>query len=187
MLIQTLDPAQSCGFAIGPAGKRPNSGTLRLRKDKDHRAVGCGNVIAYLCDTWKYQKPDVLAYEPPMTIEAWIHNARKTGRWHGGSGIQSASEINGAIMGVCERFGVRFEHVHRISVMTMITGKAGWGDPELNKKKVIEGLIAMKMLDPWHSLKDHDEADAVAIHVVASKKFGKISPRNFGLFSEVSD
>jgi hypothetical protein len=181
MLIQALDPAKACGFAIGPAGEKPNSGVIDLRKSGQHRSVGCGNIIAYLSDTWNVRKPDVLAYEAPMTIQAWLNNARKSGRYHGSDAIESAHELSGAIMGVCERFGVRFEQVYRISMMTTITGKAGWGDPKLNKQKIIQGLIAMGMLDPW--VTDDDQADAVALHVAASKKFAKVAPRNFGLFS----
>jgi hypothetical protein len=181
MLIQGLDPAQSCGFAIGPAGEKPNSGVVDLRKKGDHRGIGCGNVIAFLSDSWNYQKPDLLVYEAPMTIQAWLNNAKKTGRYHGSDAIESAHELSGAIMGVCNRFGVRFEVLYRISMMTAVTGQAGFGDPKLNKRKIIEGLHAMGMLDPW--VFDDDQADAVALHVVASKKFARVAPRNFGLFA----
>lgn len=185
MLIHALDPARLCGFAIGPAGERPNSGVVTLRKADEDRGVGCGNITAYLCDVWRYGKPDLLAYEPPMTIQAWIENAKKTGRWHGGEGIQSASEISGAIMSTCRRFGVPYAHISRGAVMWAVTGRGGWGDPKLNKRKVIEGLVALGMIDA--TCKDDNLADAVGVHVVASTKFAKAAPRNFGLFSQNSD
>jgi hypothetical protein len=181
VFIHAMDPARRSGYAIGEAGERPRQGFLVLRQPKEDRAVACGNLIAYLQMVWTQRKPDLFLYEPPMSLAAWIANAKRTGRWHGSEVLESANELSGIMQGMCQRFGIRCEPIARVSVMWKITGKQSWGSSQANKEAVMRGLKTMKMID--QGCTDDDLADAVAIHVVGSAKFAKKAPANFGLFA----
>lgn len=180
MLIHALDPARLCGYAIGRAGRRPESGVIILRTPKEDRAVACGNLIAYLARTWAAEKPDLLAYEPPKSLGAHMGDA-EGGKNFGGKNLESAFELRGIIIGMAQRYGIRCEPIYRNSVMWMFANCAGLGDYKLNKQAVVEGLIKAGMLR--EGSKDYDEADAIAIHCVASKKFANNDRTRFGLFA----
>lgn len=183
MLIHAMDPARRSGFAIGAAGERPRQGFLVLRQPKEPRSVACGNLIAYLQTAWRDRRPDLFVYEPPMSLAAWLANAKRTGRAHGGEVLESANELSGIMQGMCQRYGIRCEPVARNSVMWKVAGKQSFGSSEANKEAVIKGLIEMGMID--RDCTDNDLADAVAIHVVASGKFANKAPAKFGLFAKI--
>lgn len=181
MLIHSLDLGQRSGFAIGPAGKVPNSGFLILRKKGQSIAHAGFNLEEYLSLVWGKARPDLVVYERPLTINAWFDQCKRKGRPQNGEGLEHVIKLAHDVEKFAYRAGIQCESIARTSIMWKITGQQGFGDYEANKRAVLTSLIRQEMLPI--DCKDNDRADAVAMHVVASGKFARCQNTNFGLFA----
>ncbi len=185
MLMHVLDPGRRMGTALGMAGEVPRSGFVELRQTKEHRAVGHGNLIAYLSDVWKHRRPDLVVYEAPLSVAAWFQlnlTRKKQGLAPTSSDpVESGLQLESVITGMCIRYGIRFEPVRRQSVLKFVTGKASHGSREAGKKATIEACIRMKLVEP--GCKDDDRCDAVANFVFASSEFARKRVGDFHLFA----
>lgn len=187
-LIISLDPGRRCGFAIGRAGEIPRSGVVILRGKDEPRAVGCGNLIAWLQMTLdaiprEDLRRAILVHEEATGIMAWISMCEAMARarapfqkpgkrdfkWQNADGIESSHEHAGIIYGMCQRYGIRREPVRRQSVLASVTGKRSHGSREKGKIATIQAVRAMALVEP--NCSDDDRCDAVANFVYASLEF----------------
>lgn len=180
-LIISLDPGRRCGFAIGRAGEIPRSGVVILRGKDEPRAVGCGNLIAWLQITLdglprEELRRAILVHEEATGIMAWISMCESMAKFRGGGfkwqnadGIESSHEQAGVIYGMCQRYGIRREPVRRQSVLAAVTGKRSHGSREKGKLATIQAMRAMGLVEP--NCKDDDRCDAAANFVYASLEF----------------
>lgn len=183
MLIHSLDLNQRSGWAIGPAGKVPNSGFLVLRKKDQSITHAVYNLRCYLEATWGKVRPDHVAFEAPMTIAAWLQNAKKHGGQHNPQSFEHAIKLCSELEATAYGYGIPCTPIYRTAIMWQVTERGTWGSYENNKKAIIRCLVQQGMLPPGCT--DNDRADAVAAHVVASGKFAKNKHSTFGLFAEI--
>lgn len=179
-LILALDPGRRCGYALGRAGELSRSGVVILRKPKEEREIGCGNLIAYLDMMFRNPatRPDILVHEEATGIMAWISMCeamaknRPTGfKWQNADGVESSHELNGVIIGMCQRYGVRREPLSRTTVLKHFTGKARHGGRDKAKIAVINQARQAGLVE--HDCKDDDRCDAVANFSFASHEFAR--------------
>lgn len=181
MLMHVLDPGRRMGTALGMAGEVPRSGFVELRQPKEHRAIGHGNLIAYLSDVWRLRRPDLVVYEAPLSVPAWFATNQKKPFPTNADGVESGLQLEALITGMCIRYGIRFESVRRQTVLKFITGTPKHGSREAGKKATIEACIRMKLVEP--GCKDDDRCDAVANFAYASAQFARQPIGNFQLFA----
>lgn len=181
MLIHSLDLGRRSGWAIGPAGKVPNSGFLILRKKEQSIAHAGYNLEEYLTLVWSKLRPDLVVYERPLTLNAWYDQCKRMGRAQNGEGLEHVIKLAHDVEKFSYRAGIDCESIARTSIMWKITGRQGFGDYKKNKQAVLTSLIRQGMLPV--DCTDDDRADAVAMHIVASGKFARCQNTNFGLFA----
>lgn len=178
-LIHSLDPGQSCGYALGEAGTIPRSGAVILRQKKEVQKVGVGNLIAYLSTVWAHRKPDLLVYEEPLSIAAWFQTNKKRPFPTDPSGVESAFRLEGAILGAAQRFGIRTEPVRRQTILKHMTGSGKQVSRAEGKQSIIDACFKRGLVDV--DCTDDDRCDAIANFVYASEFFFKKPVGNFSL------
>lgn len=171
MFMHVLDPGRRMGTALGVAGEVPRSGFVELRQKDEHRAIGHGNLMAYLQGVWRHRLPDLVVYEAPLSVAAWHQSNKKRQFPTSPEGVESGFELCSIITGMCVRYGIRFEPVRRQSVLKFMTGTSQHGGREAGKKAVIAACIRMRLVE--YGCKDEDRCDAVANYVYASHQFAR--------------
>src|SRR5216683_2352536 len=103
--IFTLDLGVTSGFARGRPGDAPVSGTVRLKKPSETIDLAYANLIAFLCEQFEADRPELLVKEKMLALQAFatIGNAEKTVRAH--------AAYHGIVEGICVRHSVRWMDV----------------------------------------------------------------------------
>lgn len=166
MLIHAIDQGRRSGRALGLAGEVPKSGFVVLRGEKQDRSVGHGNLIAFLDDSWRARRPDIVASEDPLSVAAWYQMNKSRGFPTDPSGVESGFELHGIISGMAARYGIRHEVVRRQSVLAYMTGAKSHGGREGSKAAMISACIRMGLVEA--TCTDDDRCDAVGIFVYVS-------------------
>lgn len=127
-----LDLSSNTGFAIGCAGARPRSGSVRLKQRGAPDAEAWRNLGCWLRDQFQFERPDLVVYEAALTPAA-MHETGNAGRtvtlqWGLVAGVE-------AICGPC---GIRTVAVNVQTVRRHFTGRARWGARDEAKRAVVE-------------------------------------------------
>ena len=179
MLTMTLDLATNTGFAIGPAGQIPRSGTVRLKKREDEQSRAARNLGCFLRDTFALERPDILVYEAALPAAAMLGmgNASET--------ADMAWQLVGVVEAICGCYGVRTIAANVQTVRKHFTGRARWGDRSSAKHAVIDRCHLLGYFP--RNCRDDNRADACALFDWAAATYAPKSARPFALFGQPAE
>lgn len=152
--IFALDLASRTGWAKGPVGTAPQSGTTILKQGDEPAAVAFGNLIAWLDEEWKRERPALVVSEAPFSLQAFgkHKNAEAT--------VKMTYGLHSILAGMCHRFSLRLEQVHAATVRKHFIGKGNAGSREETKAVVVHRCHVLSYM-PKDCL-DDNRADALA-------------------------
>ena len=164
-VIVALDLAIAAGFAIGRAGERPRSGSVRLKKRGETERVAWRNLGCFLRDQFAFERPELVVYEAALDPAAMreIGNSSHTVAMQWGHVA--------AVEAICGPLGVRTQAVNVQTVRKHFTGRARWGDRDEAKRAVIERCWMLGYFG--RDCADHDRADACAALDYACAVYGR--------------
>ena len=176
--IFTLDLGVTSGFARGRPGDAPVSGTVRLKKPSETIDLAYANLIAFLCEQFEADRPELLVKEKMLALQAFatIGNAEKTVRAH--------AAYHGIVEGICVRHSVRWMDVADSTARKHFISRGRTGSREETKAAVIDRCHALGLMP--RDCNDDNRADALCIHDWACANFGSRSAsiQNFQLFGQ---
>jgi hypothetical protein len=155
--IYALDLATRTGWAFGPAGVPPASGSVVLKKTSEHRAVAFSNLIAFLNEAFTQERPSLVVKESMFTLQA---NATA----NGGSevNIRMHAGLHAIVEGMCGRFGINWEEVGATTHRKHFTGRGVWADREEGKRETVIRAHLLGLM-PKDNV-DDNRADAISVH-----------------------
>lgn len=170
MLIMSIDPATTLGYAIGPSGSIPRSGAVRLKRPDDERDVAAFNCLCFLRDTWVLDKPDLVC------VEHFLNPAGQKSA----DAIILQIEVFGVIVAMCRAYGIRYEAPQVATVRKHFCGRANAGDTDETKRMVVRRAIALGYMPKGAT--NHNQADACALWDFASAHYARTAPRELVMF-----
>lgn len=173
MIIMGIDPATVLGFAIGPTGAIPRSGSVRLRKPSQERDVAAFNALCFLRDTWALDRPDLVCVEHFMNPVA-----QKSA-----DAIILQLEVYGVIVAMCQAYEIPYRAPQRMTVVKHFIGDQRRQDRSDLKAKIIARAMLLGYM-PRNAKPDDNRADACALWDFASAHYGRTPPRELVLFGE---
>lgn len=175
--IVALDLGVRTGVAIGPAGEKPRSFAITLKKPGQSQAVAFSNLIAWLTIMLPGEKPALVVKEEMLALRAFrtLDSAEATVRLHAG--------LHAIVEGVCGRYGVRWAEEGAATIRKHFLGRGGkLGGREAAKRLVVSRCHQLGLLE--RKCRDDDQADALATHDWACAHLARIPPRELHLFGE---
>ncbi len=171
MELLFLDGAARMGFAYGPPGVCPTSGSVQVWDKVEPIEIACGRAARWLVAHIKRRRPDLIGIEHPQSsggLRSGRGNARST---------DSQLMINGALHGVAGVYGIQCAAPYPQQIRKAVCGRASppVTSGEEVKPWVARHLVMFGMLPKDFAL-DHDRSDAVAGHCYVSAFYGKAPP-----------
>lgn len=115
MKLVFLDLGRRTGFAYGPAGQIPRSGTYDLRKASDgDKGLALGRLATWLSEHFdNHGKPDLLGVEHwlPPKASPDLHS------------VEDALRMNGVVHAVCALYGVNVIEPYPSTIRSAVCGK----------------------------------------------------------------
>jgi Holliday junction resolvasome RuvABC endonuclease subunit len=178
-LIYTLDLGVAAGFAKGKPGDMPVSGTVRLKKPSQSIDVAFANLIAFLCQEFEQEKPQLVIKEKMLHLQAL------SSMGNGQANVIAQAKYHGIVEGLCVRFGIPWDEVADSTARKHFIGIGRAGSREEVKAAVVSRCHVLKLMPK--DCVDDNRADALAIHDWACANFGSraASISNFQLFEQV--
>lgn len=177
-LIYCLDLGVACGFAKGRPGDAPVSGVVRLKKPSESIDVAFANLIAFLCQEFDADRPELLVKEKMLSLQAYatIGNAEATVRAHAG--------YHAIVEGLCVRFGIPWDDIADSTARKHFLGRAHMGSRDETKAAVVARCQLLGLIPK--DCKEDNRADACCVHDWACANFGSRSAsiENFKLFEQ---
>ncbi|WP_276200594.1 hypothetical protein [Chelatococcus sp. XZ-Ab1] len=170
MLIWTLDLGGRTGWAMGPAGKRPTSGSWELKRGDDTREEAWARLGRHLRDHLSVERPDLIVIEAAL----------EPGGQKSGHAAANTFGYLGAVYAVAGCYRVRVAAAHAQSISKHFIGRGRVGDRRLKKQLFIDRCHLLGLLD--RDCRDDNRADAVALHDYASARWGRAAPKELVLF-----
>jgi hypothetical protein len=169
-VMVALDLAIETGFAIGRAGERPRSGSVRLKKRCQDERVAWRNLGCWLRDQFKLERPDLVVYEAALDPHAMVNM--------GNSSFTVAMQWGhiAALEAICGPLALRTEPINVQSVRKHFTGRARWPTRHDAKRAVLERCWMLGYFG--RDCKNDNRADACAVFDYASAVYGKRSLRS---------
>jgi len=179
MKILALDLAIRSGFAFGVAGNAPRtirSGVVVLKDSDDGREISYANLIAWLDERFRADRPDLVVKEAPLNLQGYrnLGNAAAT--------VRITFGLHAVVEGVCARFRIRCEEAADATIRKHFIGRANCGSRAATKAAVVQRCHALGYM-PREATSD-DRADAIAIWDFAAATFGRRQPHDLVLFGE---
>lgn len=172
MLIMAIDPATILGWAIGPAGAIPRSGSVRLKKPSQDRDIAPFNALCFLRDTWVLDKPDLVC------VEHFLNPAAQKSA----DAIILQIEVYGVIVAMCQAYGIRYEAPERSTVLKHFIGAGRTGDRAETKRQVVQRAIMLGYMPKGAT--DDNRADACALFDWCAATHCRATPKSLVLFGE---
>jgi len=173
MNILALDLAVQTGFAYGPAGGIPCSGTVLLKRPKDIPEIAPFNLVCWLRDfITTYAVPDLViteAYLPPAAHKS-------------ADSIIIQFMCHGAVQAYCRCHDIRIESVPAPTIRRHFCGRAHADSRDATKNMVV-GQAHMLGWLPKDSA-DDNRADAIAAWSFAESKYARAIPRELVLYGD---
>lgn len=152
--IFALDLGTRTGFAFGPIGDVPRSGTVILKDRKEPRAVACGNLIAWLNEKWSVERPTLVVTEAPFSLQAFKDHANAE------TTVRMTFALHGIVEGMCARYGVEHEEFHPATIRKHFLGVARMGTRAESKRAVVQRCHVIGYMPK--DCVDDNRADALA-------------------------
>jgi hypothetical protein len=164
-VVLALDLSVNTGFAIGCAGERPRSGSVRLKKRGETERIAWRNLGCFLRDQFAFERPELVVYEAALDPAAMrdIGNSSHT--------IAMQWGHVAAVEAICGPLGVRTLAVHVQTVRRHFTGRARWGERDEAKRAVVERCWMLGYFG--RDCADHNRADACAAFDYACAVYGR--------------
>lgn len=179
MEILFLDAAANLGFAYGPPGQCPVSGSVEVWDKIQPIEIACGRAARWLVAQIKRRRPDLIGIEHPQSSGALQGRSDGHGGFVRGRGNAKSTDsqlmINGAMHGVCGVYGIPVVSPYPSQIRKMVCGRSYAPEGQDTKKWVAGNLVLIHML-PGEFGKDYDRSDAVAGFVFVSAVHGKSAP-----------
>lgn len=197
-LVYALDLGIRSGFAKGKCGERPRPGAIVLKKPTEHRAVAFANLIAFLDEEFRADKPALLVKEAMWSLQA------NSERGNSEANVRMHAGLHAVVEGVCGRFGVPWREAPTGTIRKHFIGQAALGrvargvkrtreEREVSREATKEavrarcrllGLMPKDPADPAYG--DDNIADALACWDWGAATFGKqsVSVSELHLFGE---
>lgn len=174
--IFALDLATRTGFAVGPAGSVPESGSVRLKRPGEPRGIALGNLIAFLDERWRKERPGVVVIEAPLPLQGFaaLGNAEAT--------VRMTYGLSGVVEAMCARYGIPFEEVRDSTARKHLTGSGRFGDRETTKRAVLGRCIALGYLPK--NCTDDNRSDACCVFAWAEAHIARKPPNELHFFGE---
>jgi Holliday junction resolvasome RuvABC endonuclease subunit len=152
--IFALDLASRTGYAAGPVGDVPRSGTVILKKPGDPSAVAFGNLIAWLNEQWTRERPALVVTEAPFSLQAFRDhsNAEAT--------VRMTLGLHGIVGGMCHRFGLPLKEFHPATIRKHFLGRGRMGSRAEMKSAVVARCHLLGFMP--RDCHDDNRADAIA-------------------------
>lgn len=191
MRILALDIATRTGFAIGPAGDKPDVGVIRLRKPGEDLDVSSTNLGHWLEHTFETTAllPDKLVYEAPLEPSVKMAMGRKpNARAQNNASAKLPYMNEGVLLYLCQKYGVEAVSCRRQTVLAWFTGCGNYGGGDAGRKAAKAAVIRCAQVYGMipKTCADDDIADAVAIHMWASAFYARKAPRELVLLGETA-
>lgn len=175
MNILALDIARTMGFAYGPAGQVPESGSVVLKRRDEPPGVACFNAMAFLSDRFVFWKPHLVAIEDFLNPVAQPSAS---------AAIQQLM-LHGAIEGLVRSHGVQIQKVAAATWRRHYVGKANAGERGKTKALVLSRARLLGHVPKIST--DEDRAEACGIHDWACATFARrSSSASLHLFGETA-
>lgn len=171
-IIFALDLGVRTGFATGPVGDVPRSGTVLLKKPDQPRAGAFGNLIAWLNAEWSRERPTVVVKESMLPLQAFksLGNAELT--------VRVTAGLHAIVEGMCARFGLSPIDIADSTARKHFIGRARMGSRAESKKAVIQRCHVLGYMPK--DCTDADRADALCLWDCAAAT----APKKLYLFGE---
>lgn len=177
-IIYGVDLGVSSGVAEGRAGEKPRSYSVVLKKPDEHRAVAFSNLIAFLDERFRAERPQLLAKEAMLNLRAFknLGSAEAT--------VRLTAGLHAIVEGMCGRYGIPWRDVHDATFRKHFLGRARMGTREETKAAVVSRCHLLGVMP--RDCTDEDRADAIAVHDWACATFGRrsVSMADLFLFGE---
>lgn len=170
MEILFLDAAANLGWAFGPAGKPPTSGSVRVWDHREHIGIACGRLTRWLARHVGQHHTDLIGIEQPQSSAAL-----RSGQ---GNAMATDAQLrfNGAIHGFCGEHGFVADEATPGTIRKLTCGRAFpvRTSGEDTKPWVARHMVLIGFL-PKDFGKDYDRSDAVAGFAYMSAIHGRAS------------
>lgn len=176
--ILAMDLGTKTGWALGPAGACPRSGTVVLKHPDEPRDVCFSNMIFWLNDTLGRQpKPALIVKEAPFHLGAFAK------RGNSEAAVLLTYGLHAVVEGIAHRWEVPCRSVADGTVRKHFLGKGRIGDRAATKAAVLDRCRLLRLIPK--DCKDEDRADALAVHDWAAATLGGKRDRELYLYNEV--
>jgi hypothetical protein len=179
--ILSLDLARNMGWALGPAGKTPDSGSKELGSKGSNVGLWCGELSRWLRDLKRERGAPGL-----VIIERWIAPNRFMVR--SDKSIEVALRLNGAVHAIMGGiYNVMIVEPTADTIRAAVCGRksAGIGNTADERRAETKAMVCktMKMLKliPADAPDDDDRADAVCGWRWGEANYGRRAPAEFTL------
>lgn len=176
--VFALDLALACGFCCGmPGDRRPDAGSVILKRPSEDRSVAFGNFIWFLNDRWSRLRPAVVVKERRITSHG---EGRKTND----NAVAIHCGLHAIVEGLCVRHNIPFDRDrHDVTDSTWrkhYLGRGRWGSRDAAKAKAIRRGRALGFMSA--DCADDNIADAIGIWDWGCATFARRATRDLVLF-----
>lgn len=174
--LLSLDLGISLGWAFGPVAGKPESGATLLKQKGEPASVAMGNLIAFLDERCRAEKPALIVKEAPFPLEAYRKQKNSEQR------VKVDYGFHAIVDGMADRFGIKVEAVYAATVRKFFLGRANMGERSKTKQAVVQRCHLLGLM-PKHSMSD-DRADSLATWYWAASVYGHRMADKLFLFGE---
>lgn len=164
MLILALDLGTRTGFALGVAGRTPESSSVTLKKPSEAHEVAARNLARFLRDHTTGRRPDLIAVE----------HYQQPGGQPSDAAVISSLLLAGALHGFAGTHDIQIEAPYPSSIRKHFLGRANFGDRKVTNQAVVARSVALRYLpvgcDDW------DRANACAVFDYACAHYARRLP-----------
>jgi len=182
-IIWGLDLATRSGWAYGPPGEVPSSGSVILKKPNEGRAVAFANLIAFLAREWAIVRPALVVKESSLTLEAFKTLGMSEAQ------VRLQFGLHAVVEGLAVRFGVTIglnPETGRDPTDSVIRkhflGIGRLGTREETKAAVVNRCHLLGLMS--RDTNDDNRADALATHDWASAHLARKHATAFAFFGQ---
>jgi hypothetical protein len=175
--ILTLDLARLTGWAHGDVGTRtPASGVIELRGKKEPPEVAGANLIRFLEERFREQRPDYVTVEEMMPIPAMLKNHNQMSHIYQQCGLHL---LTGA---VCGLWKIPRTECNVNTARKHLTDKSTWGSRDETKLAVVRRCQLLGLMPSFRT--SDDQADALCIWSWAGATYAFQRPIDLFMFGE---
>lgn len=176
MKIIGLDPAVNMGFAVGAPGERPESFSVRLKREREDAAVAYMNCLAFMVDMVKKHAPDAIVRERMFSLAAFRDKGAAA------AAVETMFGFHAIILAVAGRYGIPCHDVAAETARKHFLDRGRFGSRVETKQAVIRRCRALGYVPA--DCADDNRCDACCVWDWATVYIARKPPRELHLFGE---